>query len=671
MNVTELARKLRTTTNELFEQLPKMGFDVGRRAIKIDDRIAERIIRAWSFHKERLAAKKKAEEEMKKIEEIRQRGPIKILPVMTVRDFALKLDLPVTKILSELMKNGIVTSLNERLDFETATILAEDLGIEVVLDETENIATTEDKAGQTLVEILSKQLPEDLKDRPPVVVIMGHVDHGKTKLLDAIRDTHVVEGESGGITQHIGAYQAWAHPKGKGNEKKIITFIDTPGHEAFTTMRSRGAKIADIAVLVVAADDGVMPQTVEAYKIIEKAKLPVIVAINKIDKPGANIEKVKQELSAKLNLLTEEWGGKTICVEISAKNKTNLDQLLEMILLITEMEQEKIKANPSGEAAGTVIEAHIDRGEGPVATVLVQNGALNVGDYIMVNNTVYGKIRAMRDFHGSLIKQALPSMPVKILGLKIAPQVGDVIQASAEAKIESRDLRRKKFYNSSVVSSGTVVTNLDSGKDSDVNQINIILKADVLGSLEVLLESIQKIEHHDVKVNIVSKDLGSINESDVLRAEAVGGFIIGFYVLPTTQAQELAKTKNVEIKHYKIIYELLADLKKRIEDKIAPEIIRHDLGKFQVKVIFRQEKNDYIVGGKVLSGLINKNAKLTVFRADQLLGPAKLLMLKSGKEEVNEVASGQECGLKINFPEAIQIDDVLEFYREESKAIKL
>jgi translation initiation factor IF-2 len=672
MNITELARKLRTTTNELFEHLPQMGFDIGRRAIKVDDRIAARIMKAWGPYKAKLIEAKKKEQEEKQIAEIREQGPIKIPSVMTVRDFAARLELPVNKILAELMKNGIVTSLNERLDFETATILAEDMGLEVILDESEEIQTVE--SDKKIKDILDKQAADEMQNRPPVVVVMGHVDHGKTKLLDAIRDTHVIEGESGGITQHIGAYQAWATPKNNKGKKEIISFIDTPGHEAFTAMRSRGAKIADIAILVVAADDGVMPQTVEAYKIIEQSKIPVIVAINKIDKPEANEEKTKQELSSKLNLLPEDWGGKTICVPISAKQKTNIDQLLEMILLVRDMEQDKIKANPNTNAAGTVIEAHLDKGEGPVATILVQNGTLKVGEYIVINDTVYGKIKVMKDFHGDNITQATPSMPVKILGLKIAPHVGDIIQATANAKVISKKLKKKKFSQASAVSSGTIVAQKNSDnedKGDKEKQINIILKADVLGSLEAIIESIQKIEHPEVKVNIISKGLGSINEADILRAEPCDGIVIGFHVLPTSQAKALADDKGVETKHYKIIYELLEDIKAKIESKISAEIIKHDLGKLKILAIFKQNKDNQIIGGKVIAGKIAKDAKINIYRGDDKISTAKLVNLKSGKEEVSEVDKDQECGLEVESDEVIKEGDVLEFYKEEEKAVKL
>lgn len=673
MNITELARNLRTTANELFEHLPKMGFDIGRHAIKVDDKIAARITRAWRPYKDKLEFEQKRLQEEKKIQQIREQGPIKIPSVMVVREFATLLGLPVTKILAELMKNGIATSLNERLDFETAAILAEDMGIEVVLDEDEQIKTAKHSA--TIKDILEKQTADVMKKRPPVVVIMGHVDHGKTKLLDAIRDTHVIDSESGGITQHIGAYQAWAMPKDNESKKEIITFVDTPGHEAFTAMRSRGAKIADIAVLVIAADDSIMPQTIEAYKIIEQAKIPMIVAINKIDKPEANIEKVKQDLSSRLNLLPEDWGGKTICVPISAKQNTNLDQLLEMILLVAEMEEEKIKANPDTNAAGTVIEAHLDKGEGPVATILIQNGTLKIGEYIIIDEMVYGKVKTMKDFRGNRIEEALPSTPVKLLGLKIAPRVGDIVQSSKEAKLINKKLKRERFYQSSIASVGNVFSQRQQGEENDGkkidNQINIILKADVLGSLEAIIESINKIEHPEVKVNIISKGLGNINEADVLRAESCNGIVIGFHIIPTHQAKTLADDRKIEILHYKIIYKLLDDIKAKIEAKIAPEIIKHNLGQFKIISLFKTNRDNQIVGGKVISGQIEKNANINIWRDDNMAGKAKFINLKSGKEEIKEVALGQECGIEVETKIQLKEGDVLEFYREEKKAVRL
>src|SRR3989339_407147 len=424
MNVTELARKLKMTTNELFDALPRLGFDIGRRAIKIDDRVAYKIIVNWSIYQKQLATIAPALADVQAAAEASPAKKTVTVPsTITVRDFAALAGFNVSKVLSELMKNGIFISMNEKIDFDAASIIGQDLNINVVLDQGEQTAESSD--GSKLKNIIAGQDQSTLQARPPVVVVMGHVDHGKTKLLDAIRTTQVVEGEAGGITQHIGAYQI--EQRGQ-----IITFIDTPGHEVFTAMRSRGAKVADVAILVVAADDGVKPQTVEAYHIIEQAKLPFVVAINKVDKPEADVEKTKSELATKLNITPEEWGGNVLCLPVSAKEGAGVAALIDSIVLVADMEKEHIVANPAAPGVGTVIESHIDRGEGPVATILVQNGTLHAGDIMWLDSQPLGKIRIMRDYTGAALPAALPATPVLIAGLKVAPNIGDIIEAGHE-----------------------------------------------------------------------------------------------------------------------------------------------------------------------------------------------------------------------------------------------
>ena len=467
MNVTELARKLKIPTKELLEILPVVGFDIGRRAIKIDNRQAQRIIEKWPMLLAQYEEITKPDEEEKVVDEIQEKKKIALGQTIRVKDFAEKLKMPLAKVMAELMKNGVLSSMNEEIDFDTAAIIGEELGFEV---ESDNSAQSdkEETTSQKLEGLLNEEDKTKLSARPPVIVVMGHVDHGKTKLLDSIRKTKVIEGESGGITQHIGAYQAVKNDK-------LITFIDTPGHEAFTTMRSRGARVADIAILVVAADDSIQPQTKESIKIIKSAGLPMIVAINKIDKPDANPEKVKQDLAA-MNLTPEEWGGKTITVPISAKEGTGIDDLLEMILLITETEKNNIMANPEKLAVGTIIESHVDKGEGPVATALVQNGTLRQGDLVEVTGSFYGKIRAMKDFTGKDIKEAGPSTPVKILGLKAAPSVGDVLQVKSEIE---KKTRVKKYQLNQQAVDYTRPTETKREKGKEVKSLNVVLKADV------------------------------------------------------------------------------------------------------------------------------------------------------------------------------------------------
>ncbi|KKR19818.1 MAG: Translation initiation factor IF-2 [Parcubacteria group bacterium GW2011_GWE2_39_37] len=651
MNLTELARILKITPQELRDKLPLMGFHIGQKAIKVDNRTASKIINQWPILYKRLQQAEQAN--IKK--EIESAGPVikkevKIPAFINVRDFAALAGLPINRILAELMKNSIFASLNEKIDFETASIIGSDLGLEIIPEnESEETSTTEvDK----LSEILKKE--EKMEGRPPVIVVMGHVDHGKTKLLDAIRTTDVVAGEAGGITQHIGAYQVT-------RKNKILTFIDTPGHEAFTAMRSRGAKVADIAVLVVAADDGVKPQTVEAYRIIEAAKLPFIVAINKIDKPEADINKTKQELSTQLNITPEDWGGKTICVPISAKVGTGIEDLLDMILLTADMETENIMSNPLATAAGTVVDSKIDKGEGPVATVLIQNGTLRIGDQLIFNGQIYGKVKSLKNYRGENIAQAEPSVPVKIIGLKITPEVGDLLETGDGEKIKIKKMK------SGLQKTETKYSTQD---ESNVKKINLIIKSDVFGSIEAIQESLEKIGNTEVKADIVYKGLGNIIEGDVARAESMKAQILGFNVKAIPKAEELAREKRITIKTYRIIYDLIDDVKQQLQALLEPEVKKVELGKLVVKAIFRSDLNEQIVGGRVLTGQLEKDSFFEVERGGKIVDQGNLLELKSGKEAVTTVDEGQDCGMKIKVA-PIKESDVLIFYKEEKVVKKL
>lgn len=664
MNITELARKLQMTTQELKDVLPTLGFDIGQRAIKVDDRVAHKIIESWpamrrELEKRRMAAEVSTPEAAGEAA-VREKVKVKLPQVITVRDFAAKLQLPVTSVIKELMKNGILASLNEKIDYETAAIVAEDMGFstEKIDEEVEG-----DFVGDKVKELIEQDEKSSQKPRPPVVVVMGHVDHGKTKLLDAVRKTHVMESEAGGITQHIGAYQA-------SYKGRTLTFIDTPGHEAFTAMRSRGAKIADIAILVVAADDGVQPQTKEAIKIIEAAKIPFLVAVNKIDKPEANIEKIKQELSA-LNLIPEDWGGKTICVPISAKQMIGIDDLLDMVLLIADMEKERIVANPERCAVGTVIESHIDKGEGPVATVLVQAGTLSRNDNLTIDNVLYGRTRAMKNFRGEPVDSAGPGTPVKILGLKAAPQVGDILEVKGDLSECQRKIKPSYTQRDQVV-----VKKTGGEEEQKKKKLNIILKTDVLGSLEALLASFEKMDYPTVSLEIVSQGLGNITEAEVLRAEAVGAKIFGFNILVGPKVEELARSKGVEIKIFNVIYDLIDEVKKGLEALLDVEIIVTELGKMEVAAIFRTEPASMIVGGKIKEGKIlfdpkGLQTKIKVIRGQEQVGEGFLVQLQSAKSEVKEVAAGQECGIKYKGKPVIRAGDTLVAYREEKRIRKL
>lgn len=662
MNVSELARKLKVTTNQLHEVLPMMGIDVGKRAVKIDDNIARKVLKNWSQYVAALKKQKEAQVTTEVIPDQPQVKQIVKLPhVMTVRDFSVLLNIPVTKLIQTLMNNGILAAMNEKIDFDTASIIAEDLGFIPKHDTGE---TMEEAVADTdEIKTVMEKEKESLISRPPVVVVMGHVDHGKTKLLDSIRKTNVMGQEAGGITQHIGAYQVTKVFKNTG-EEKTLTFLDTPGHEAFTTMRSRGARIADIAILVVAADDGVKPQTIEAIKIIKAANLSVIVAINKIDKPDANLERTKRELSEH-GLIPEDWSGNTICVPISAKQGAGIEELLEMVLLVADMEKAHIMANPNGETIGTIIESHIDKHEGPLATLIVQNGTLHKNDYLVIDNVLYGKVRAMKDHRGKLINAAIPSQPVKIIGFKAAPVVGYIIHATSALTKNFESV--EKDIKRSAASSIAVTPRIVEEEDSDAKSVNIILKTDTLGSLEAITNALTKIDNPEVKVKIVSRDIGAITSTDIMNAEATHAYIAGFHVTASASALQIASEKNVEVKLYKIIYELIDDVKVRIETLLSPEIHRVILGTLTVMAIFRTEHASMIAGGRVDEGVIEQGARAQIMRKGERIAEGKISRIQSGKQEIPQAKSGQEIGISFDGKPLIQKNDIIQTFKDERK----
>ncbi len=658
MNVTELARKLRVTPNQLREMLPQMGFHIGVRAIKIDPRTAKRILKDWPVLFKRL--KRQQEDELSKkgkneavVEEAKK--VISIPSLITVRDFSEMSDVPVNKILAELMKNGVFASINEKIDFDTAMIIGENLNLEVNLDEKDG--KEEIPEDNKIDEILEKEKKENLTDRPPVIVVMGHVDHGKTKLLDTIRTTDVVAGEHGGITQHIGAYQVTK------NDRKI-TFIDTPGHEAFTAMRSRGAKIADVAILIVAADDGVKPQTVEAFNIIKASGIPFIVAINKVDKADADVNKTKQELSSKLGITPEDWGGKTICAEISALKGKGIDDLLEMILLTTDTEAKNMQANNNANAVGTVIESRVDKNTGPVATILVQNGTLRIGDQFCIQGKECGKARALKDYNGEDLKEAQASTPVKIIGLKIAPTVGDIVEVGKGEKMKGK-------FDTLVKKQSNIQNNSEESDDDDVQKLNLIIKSDVLGSVEAVEESLMKINTEEIKVKIVSKGLGNITPGDIDKAEATDAQIVGFNVKTTKQSETVAREKKVEVKNFHIIYDLIEYVREEMQKLLSAKVERINLGRLKVLAIFRTENKSQIIGGKVLDNTIKNNVFVEVFRNKEFITSGKIIQLQTGKQDVKEVEKDNECGITYQGKALIEEGDVLQFYEEKETISKL
>lgn len=670
MNVTELARQLRINTKDMLEILPKYGFDIGARAIKVDNKVADQITRRWRFIKRDLEEKKRkeAEEQKLKEKELRKASGHKVfLPnVITVRAFAERLGMSVTQVITELMKNGVLANQNQNIDYDTAAIIAGELGFDVE-KETSNAAGKDVVETEALEQAMASA--KNKQSRSPVFVVMGHVDHGKTKLLDAIRHTNVIDTESGGITQHIGAYQTiWKDPKT--SQERKLTFIDTPGHEAFTVMRSRGAKIADIAIMLVAADDGVKPQTEEVIKIIKAAKLPFVVAINKIDKDGADPQRVRADLSQR-GIQCEEWGGDVPMVEISAKQKLHIDKLLDVLLLVADMNADKIQADPSIPAIGTIIESHVDKGTGPVATILVQQGTLRRNDALVVNGEIYGKVRAMKDYAGKAIDEAGPSVPVQIIGFKVAPEVGDILDVSKADSSEKINVKEKKLRQTGAERQSVSSGHLDVDEDKKKKVLNLLIKADMLGSLEAIIGALEKFRHDEVAVAVIGKGLGFITEDDVNKAEATGAHICGFKVNPTPSADALIREKELSFTRYDVIYDMFNWVKAELEKMLSAEKTVTEIGKVKIIAIFRTDKNAMTVGGRVTEGKVKINTNARVIREGVDMGNGKIVQCKIGPQDIKEAVEGTECGMRFEGKVKIEVGDVLEIYTEDVKARKI
>ncbi len=582
-------------------------------------------------------------------------GVVDIPAILSLKEFAEKTGLSVTAVIATLLKNGMMATINQQLDFDTAAIVADELGVQI--NKIQEDASTEDLFAGDLTKLLSDD-KENLLTRPPIISIMGHVDHGKTKLLDCIRQTNVMAGESGGITQHIGAYQV---------EKNghLITFLDTPGHEAFTSMRARGAKATDIAILVVAADEGVKPQTVEAINHAKEAGIPIIVAINKMDKPEANPEKVKRELT-EFGLQAEDWGGTTIMVPVSAQTGEGIDNLLEMILLVAEVED--LKANPQRQAVGTVIESNLDKALGPVATILVNTGTLKVGDSVVVGTTL-GKIKSMYDHFGKNQYVAPPSAAVRISGLSSVPHAGDILQAFAQEKVarekaeqlsEMMRLREERM-------SGSMVERLVSGISSgEIKFLKMVLKADTKGSLEAIMQALQKIKGTDVAIKVIHFGVGNVTDTDVIMASASQALLVGFHVKATHYVEKLAEKEHVDIKNYTIIYKLIEDAKAILSGMLEPEIRVIEVGKIELKEIFLNKKKWIIAGGRVTQGEAHAGSMVRVTRKGEVLFETELESLKHVKEDVSILEKGSDCGVKIKTPKPVEVGDVLELFKIET-----
>ena len=577
-----------------------------------------------------------------------------IIPLKVLSE---KIGITAAEITKRLFKEGIMKTINDSIDFDTAAFIADDLGIELELKLDK---TAEDVLSEGFDNVIDEE--KDLVRRPPVVTVMGHVDHGKTSILDRIRKTNVTSGEAGGITQHIGAYQVTVNGES-------ITFLDTPGHAAFTAMRARGAEVTDIAVLVVAADDGIMPQTVEAISHAKAADVPIIVAVNKMDKPEANIERVKTGLTEN-GLLPEEWGGDAILCPVSAKTGQGFPELLSSINLVAEIRE--LKANPNRKAKGVVIEAKLDQSKGPIATILVQNGTLKVSDNIIVG-TVTGKIRAMVDDKGRRVNSAGPSMPVSIMGLDEVPNTGDILYAGEEDKLIKMvaEERKRKDRESMIKSSSTVSLDDVFSKiaEGEMKVLNIIVKADVQGSVEAVKSSLEKLSNEQVKVNVIHSAAGAIKESDIMLAESSKAIIIGFNVRPDSNAKTIAERSGVDIKLYRVIYEAIEDVEKALKGMLAPKFTEIYNGKAEVREVFKISGVGQVAGCYVTEGKIIRNGKLRIYRDDIMICEGNVLQLKRFKDDVKEVAQGYECGISIERFNDIKVGDFIECYQvEETKA---
>ena len=598
-----------------------------------------------------IAAKRQEEELQAELEE----KVLKLTEFVTVSELATMMNVSPTDVISACMSLGIFASINQRLDAETIQLIAEEFGYEaefVSAEIQEAIPVVEDKE-------------EDLVDRPPIITVMGHVDHGKTSLLDRIRDENVVEGEAGGITQHIGAYNV------KLKDGRRMTFLDTPGHEAFTAMRARGAQVTDVAIIIVAADDDVMPQTKEAISHAQAAEVPMVFAINKIDKPGANPDKIKEQLST-MNILVEDWGGKYQCQEISAKQNLNIEELLDKVLL--EAELLELKANPNKNAVGTVLESSLDKGKGYVTNMLVLAGTLRIGDVVLVGKHS-GKIRAMHDEHGQSLKEVGPSMPVSVLGINGAPSAGDGFNVMDDEK-EARSIatKREQLHREQGLRTTKHITLDEIGRRlaiGNFKELNLIIKGDVDGSIEALADSMLKLSTEEIQINIVHKGVGAISEADVNLASASDAIIIGFQVRPTIGARKLAETEQIDIRLYSVIYKAIEEIKAAMEGMLSPDVVEEITGSAEVRETFNISKIGTIAGCFVLEGVIKRNSNIRVIRDGIVVHTGTLGSLKRFKDDVKEVKHNYECGLNIERYNDIKEGDIIEAFEEVEVARKL
>ena len=656
MRVYELAKEYNLTNKELIALLEEHGVRVKNGMSSLDSDTVALIESELADEPvdETEAASEEVVENTSESKEIDTNGGLKVEEGTTVADLATSLELQPSALIMRLMKLKVMANINQRLDYDTLVMLGEHLNFEAV-------------RSRTLEEELLTEIPDDpesLQPRAPVITIMGHVDHGKTSLLDSIRQSNISESEAGNITQHIGAY----HVKLKGGS---IVFLDTPGHAAFTAMRARGAQVTDIVVLIVAADDGVMPQTIEAISHAKAAKVPIVVAINKIDVPGARTDYVKQQL-AEQELLPEDWGGQTICVETSAIDGTGIDFLLEMLLL--EAALLELKANPNKPARGVVIEAEVDKGRGAIATVLVQSGTLRVGD-VFVSGRYSGRVRAMMDDFGKRMKETGPSYPVEVLGFTGVPEAGDrfyVVESDKDARaiseIRQDQYRNEKLGANSHVSLDNLFQQIQEG---EIKELNVVIKGDVQGSLQAVASSLLDLSTDEVKINIIHQAVGGITETDILLASASDAIVVGFNVHPTTEAVQAKESEGIDVRTYNVIYNLISYIRSAMEGLLDPEVREVVIGRAEVRELFRVPRLGLVAGSYVNWGRISFNQPLRILRDNRLIHEGKVNSLRRFKDNVNEVQANYECGIGIETFDDLKIGDVLECYVYEQVARSL
>ena len=675
---SELSKKLKMTNLELRRAIKKLGISVSPRAAMLRKEVAEKILEGLGYEKKlpiqggsASGGKAQIKPKTKKTKKLKE-NQIEVPKALTVKEFASLVKIPVSEVIISLMKSGLMITINENIDFDTAAIIASDFGLEAVVEK--------EKEQELSEEYLDKK--ENLVPRPPVVVVMGHVDHGKTSLLDAIRKTDVVAGESGGITQHISAYQVkirnpksqipnpkqTQNPKSKVRNTQLITFLDTPGHEAFTMMRAHGGRLADIAILVVAADDGVRPQTIEAIDNIRATGVPAVVAINKIDMPGADPERVKKELSEN-GLPVEGWGGNTPSVSVSAKKGEHIDELLEVLLLVADMNE--FRGDPVGLARGMVIESRMHKGSGPLSSILIQKGTLHQGNILVVGN-VWGKIKRMENDRGERIKEATPSTPARVLGLSGVARFGDLALEVRDEK-GAKDIIKGRERDRALKTIGELgmAEAAKSIREGNAKSLKLIIKTDVAGSLKAIKDSVVALSTEDVKVEVIGQGVGEVSGSDIELARASDAVVVAFKVGTNLSAKRQALQEKIKISNYDVIYELIDDVAAALEGLLEPEIIEEDTGKGRILAIFKHHRRDKIIGAKVTSGYVSVGTLVRIKREGKLLGEAEIKNLQQTDNKAEKVEAGNECGLNLVGEVEAKEGDRLEFYKKVEKVRKI